>query len=158
MKLSGIISDDDYYTASEEIRANARLLLSKLVNFEALAVNCYEKSVDDGGFIITSGFRSMLKHVKIYEEKNAIRKKQGLDPLPIPMFSKHLKALAVDIYDPKKRLQKWCLGNEKILKQLGLYFERFETTPDWVHCQCVAPKSGNTFYWPYLKPTEGIHV
>lgn len=45
---------------------------------------------------ITDGWRSMANHLAIYKKINDARKKQGLDPKPIPMGSYHLKALAVD--------------------------------------------------------------
>lgn len=81
--------------------------------------------------IVTSGYRSKEDHLRIYKEKGII------DINKIPMKSKHLFGQAIDIYDPKKELQSWCVQNESLLKEIGLWLEDFEFTKNWVHFQIV---------------------
>ena len=91
---------------------------------------------------VTSGYRTIQDHIRIYN-KNCI-----MDPKKIPMQSTHLYGKAVDIYDPNKDLQKWCLANIKILEDIGLWLEDFEATPNWVHFQISSPKSGKRMFKP----------
>jgi uncharacterized protein YcbK (DUF882 family) len=90
----------------------------------------------------TSGYRSMDDHLRIYKDKGIT------DQSKIPMKSKHLSGLAVDILDPKQELQQWCLNNEAILVQAGLYMEDFSATTNWVHFQSVPPRSGKRYFIP----------
>lgn len=69
--------------------------------------------------------------------------------------SKHIFAQAVDLWDPDKRLGEWCMDNQQVLKELGLYMESLSTThaaanrmKRWVHAQTVAPRSGKTVFIP----------
>ena len=91
---------------------------------------------------VTSGYRSMYDHKRIYNAKGIF------DESKIPMKSKHLFGQAVDIYDPNKELQKWCLDNVKMLEEIGLWMEDFSATKNWVHFQIVPPKSGKRFFMP----------
>lgn len=91
---------------------------------------------------VTSGFRSMYDHKRIYAAKGIFDEKK------IPMKSKHLFGKAVDISDPKKELQKWCLANIKLLEEIGLWLEDFSATPNWVHFQIEPPKSGKRMFMP----------
>ena len=50
--------------------------------------------------IVTSGVRSLVEHMKIYEKINAQRKKEGKLPVNVPYGSKHLEAAAADLADP----------------------------------------------------------
>lgn len=88
---------------------------------------------------VTSGFRTMKDHIAIYVKKKIPKNK-------IPLASKHLYCQAVDIYDPDKTLQKWCIDNENLLAEIGLWMEHFSHTPNWVHFQTVSPVSGNRFF------------
>ena len=45
-----------------------------------------------------------------------------------------------------------CARPGGLLEQLGLYMERPQWTPDWVHLQVRAPKSGRRVYVPSSKP------
>jgi uncharacterized protein YcbK (DUF882 family) len=93
-------------------------------------------------FVVTSGLRSKDDQIRIYKAK-------GITDLKlIPMGSKHLSGQAVDISDPKKDLQAWCLKNVEVLKDIGLWCEDFGSTPNWVHLQSAAPKSGKRFFKP----------
>lgn len=94
---------------------------------------------------VTSGYRSLEKHLAIYAAKGIT------DQSKIPMKSRHLSGLAVDlvpIEDDIKHLQDWVLDNVKLMEEIELWFEKFEYTPTWVHCQIVSPKSGNRFFVP----------
>jgi LAS superfamily LD-carboxypeptidase LdcB len=101
-----------------------------------------------GPLTVTSGLRSMAKHKQIYANINAARGKQGLQPLAVPMASKHLYGLAVDIADAKGELKKWIIAHVKRAEELGLYFEDFGATKTWAHIQCRSPRSGNRFFKP----------
>ncbi len=92
--------------------------------------------------IITSGYRSMQDHLRIYSAKGITDKSK------IPMKSKHLEGLACDVSDPNQELQKWCLENITILEENGLYCEDFSYSPNWIHFQIVPPKSGKRFFIP----------
>jgi len=87
--------------------------------------------------IITSGLRSNEDQQKLIASgrSNAIK-------------SNHLLGLAADISDPKKELQKWCLANEKLLEEIGLWMEDFKATETWVHFQAIPPKSGKRWFMP----------
>lgn len=89
--------------------------------------------------IVTSGFRSMEDHERIY-------RKQIQAGTYVPRSSKHLSCEAVDISDSNRILQKWCIENEKLLAEIGLWMEDFSHTPRWVHFQTVPPASGNRFF------------
>lgn len=91
---------------------------------------------------VTSGYRSLEDHLRIYRNKGIT------DQSRIPMKSKHLSGLAIDIFDPNKDLQKWCLANESLLEQYQLWMEDFSATPNWCHFQCDPPKSGKRWFLP----------
>lgn len=78
---------------------------------------------------VTSGYRTMQKHLQIYSRKGIT------DKSLIPMKSKHLVGLAVDIADPDGSLYAWCQDNEALLQRAGAWCE--EGTKGWVHFQCI---------------------
>lgn len=136
IRLQEIISDADWKNIPEEHSANIGKLLVKVNQFR----NAYGKPLR-----VTSGYRSMEKHLAIYAAKGIT------DQSKIPMKSRHLSGLAVDlvpIEDDIKHLQDWVLDNVKLMGEIGLWFESFDYTPTWVHCQIVSPKSGNRFFVP----------
>lgn len=93
------------------------------------------------------GYRSIEDQYRVYEKKA----KDGgriFDPKIVPTNSMHCIGSACDIYDPDQKLQKWILGNEKIIETLDLYFEDFAATPTWTHCQIYPPGSGSRFFKP----------
>lgn len=92
--------------------------------------------------IVTSGYRSLSHHLRIYRQKGIV------DQSKIPMASKHLSGQALDIFDPKQELQQWCLANISILEEVGLWMEDFSATPNWAHFQIVPPKSNKRFFKP----------
>lgn len=63
--------------------------------------------------------------------------------------SKHLLALAADIYDPDGDLDEWCLANaDTVLKDLGLWMEHPAATKGWCHVQTVPPGSKRRVFYP----------
>lgn len=91
---------------------------------------------------VTSGYRSMQDHLRIYSQKGITDKSK------IPMASNHLYGKAVDIGDADGKLKEWVKANVAILEQAGLYCEDFAYTKTWVHFQIVPPKSGKRFFIP----------
>lgn len=69
--------------------------------------------------------------------------------------SRHIPAEACDMRDtPARDLAKWCAKNQARLIEVGLWCERFEWTPSWVHFQRVPPASGKRFYIPSAAPAK----
>lgn len=95
--------------------------------------------------VITSGFRSMQKHVDVYRTK-ALREKRPFSDLQVPMNSKHLFGQAADIADPKGDLYDWATKNIELLTKIGLWCEA--GTKGWLHLQSVPPRSGSRFFKP----------
>jgi len=94
---------------------------------------------------VTSGYRSMERHLAIYAAKGITDKSK------IPMKSNHLYGFAMDVVpveDDIKHLQDWIIDNVKLMEEIGLWFEDFSATRTWVHCQIVPPKSGKRFFLP----------
>lgn len=94
---------------------------------------------------VTSGYRSMQRHLAIYAAKGIT------DQSKIPMQSRHLYGFSADlvpIEDDIKHLHDWINQNVKLMEEIGLYFEAFEYSPQWLHCQSVPPKSGKRFFKP----------
>lgn len=92
--------------------------------------------------VVTSGLRTKSDQIRIYNQK-------GITDLnKIPMGSRHLYGQAIDIFDPNRELQQWCLNNTDKLEEIGLWCEDFSHTPNWSHFQTVPPKSGKRFFKP----------
>ena len=67
--------------------------------------------------------------------------------------SKHLTGEAIDLRDNGTRdLAQWCLKNEEALAEIGLWMERPQWCPTWVHLQTVPPGSRRRYYIPSTKP------
>ena len=88
----------------------------------------------------SSIYRSMEDHLRIYKDKGIT------DKAKIPMKSKHLSGLAIDIADPSGELMKWAKSNIKLLEEIGLWCE--DETEGWVHFQSAPPASGKRFFLP----------
>lgn len=89
--------------------------------------------------VITSGYRSMADHLRIYKAKGITDKSK------IPMKSKHLVCAAVDVSDPDLALTKWLKEHPELLEKAGLFCEAGNA--NWVHFQCLpfgSYKSGGT--------------
>ena len=92
--------------------------------------------------IVTSGFRTMEDHIRVYREKGIT------DVTKIPMKSLHLTGKAIDIYDPNFELTDWCkLNNSKILKEVGLWCEDDKSVKR-LHFQTSPPRSGSRWFKP----------
>ena len=66
--------------------------------------------------------------------------------------SKHMEGLACDIADPDGSLMAWVLSNLSLMQTLGIYFEDFRWTPNWVHFQLGPPASGKRIFVPSSAP------
>jgi hypothetical protein len=106
----------------QNIQDNLSILLDKLNKIRVL----WNKPMTP-----TSVVRTMEEHLAIYAKKGIT------DQSKIPMKSKHLFGEACDIFDPNKDLQKWCEDNEDKLKEIGVWMESFDATPNWVHFQII---------------------
>lgn len=62
--------------------------------------------------------------------------------------SSHKEGLAVDRYDPKGEIDRWCMKNLDRLEAHGIYIEHDSATPGWSHWTIKAPKSGNRAFYP----------
>jgi hypothetical protein len=94
---------------------------------------------------VTSGLRDIQKHLAIYAAKGIT------DQSKIPMKSNHLYGKGADlvpIEDDIGHLHDFINNNVKLMEEIGLYFEAFEYSPQWLHCQSVPPKSGKRFFKP----------
>ena len=96
---------------------------------------------------ITSGYRSMQDHLRIYSEINAKLRKAGKAERKVPMGSKHLLGLACDVSDPDGSLHDWCVANTKLLEDVGLWCEVKDDAAR-VHFQSEAPASKKRFFIP----------
>jgi hypothetical protein len=67
--------------------------------------------------------------------------------------SKHLTGDGIDLRDNGTRdLARWCLRNRDALEEIGLWMERPQWTPTWVHVQRLPPQSRRRVYVPSSKP------
>lgn len=62
--------------------------------------------------------------------------------------SNHMLCLACDLEDPDGKLDEWCLANLDVLEEIGLWLESPKYTPNWVHVQCVPPRSKKRVFIP----------
>jgi hypothetical protein len=68
--------------------------------------------------------------------------------------SHHIQCRACDIYDPKGAVDRWCLQNKPVLKELGLWLEDPYYTRGWCHVQIEPPGSGVLVFAPGQGPPE----
>ncbi len=96
---------------------------------------------------ITSGLRTMAHHIEIYKDLAKQRGKEfNMDQ--VPMKSRHLIGAAADVADDDARsLYAWCVANEALLAQIGLWMEEKDDQKR-VHFQIVPPLSGKRFFKP----------
>lgn len=98
---------------------------------------------------VTSGYRSKENHLAIYAAKGITDQKK------IPMQSRHLSGLAVDLVpvkEPIKNLHDWVKANEKTLEEMGFFYESLAVTSSWLHLQIVPfssyKKGGKIWFIP----------
>jgi hypothetical protein len=102
---------------------------------------------------ISSGYRTMKDHQRIYADINKKKKAAGLPEVKVPMGSKHLIGAAIDLADPDGKLDKYC--TEDVLKKFDLYMEHPDYTNSavdpkskgWCHLQIIPTK--NRIFRPY---------
>lgn len=135
--LKELLKGADFNVLPKEHRDNLMDLLEK--------INKVRQAWGKPMFV-TSGYRTMNDHIRIYKE---LAKKRNLqyDESKVPMGSLHLKGAAVDISDPDGKLFEWVLLNVKLMEQLGLFMEEKDDQKR-VHFQLFAPKSGKRFFKP----------
>lgn len=125
------------FPINEEQEKNSLILLAKI----NLVRTKWGKPM-----LVTSGFRSLEDHIRIYREL-AEKNNTNFDIDKVPMGSQHLKFAAVDILDFDGSLYEWCVANEAFLAEVGLWCE-IKDSQKRVHFQIYAPKSGNRFFKP----------
>lgn len=127
----------------QDHRDNLAILLERINKVRA----AYGKPMQ-----VTSGYRTLGDHLRIYRELARDHKFPFKDGVyveaKVPMRSKHLYGLAVDIFDPDKKLKEWILDNVTLMEEIGFWFEDFSVTTNWVHFQVEAPRSGKRFFTP----------
>jgi hypothetical protein len=110
------------------------------VNYEALLHKCNILRKEYGKpMIVTSGFRSLEDHKRIYKLKGISNP---------PMGSAHLRCQAIDFADSDKLLKNWVLNNVQFMIDIGFWIEDPQWTPTWLHLQIVPPKSHKRFFIP----------
>ena len=119
-----LMNRDKQYPLTPEMEQNLQKLMTALNLFRTL----YGKPM-----IVTSGYRPAAINANV---PNAAKK------------SNHMVCLACDFKDADGSLDKYCMDNQYILQQCGLYLESHDSTPGWCHLQCVPPKSGNRVFKP----------
>jgi len=140
IQMSELLTQSEWDLAGEDIRSNLYRL-----HYSMNVVRVHY----DSPMIVTSGFRSMERHVNIYASINENRKIKGLPVISIPMGSMHLRGAACDISDPDSVLKTFVVKNLRLVEDLGLYMEAFDATPSWVHFQIYPPKSLTRFFRPF---------
>lgn len=116
------------YPTTPEIDANLQLLSDRLNRVEVRW---------NRPLVITSGLRNVAQQDSLIAQG----KTKATD-------SKHLTGQAADIYDPHDLLKDWIMDNLEFIEATGFWFERFGSTPNWVHFQIVPPGSGERFFIP----------
>lgn len=68
--------------------------------------------------------------------------------------STHMTGQACDIRDDagSRDLCRWALLHPDVLDDIGLWCERPQWTPSWLHVQTIPPRSDNRFYVPSSAP------
>lgn len=110
------------YDLTDEIRANLEDLLVRLNKVRV---------VWGHPMIITSGLRSVADQQRIN---------------PKAPKSRHLEGNAADVLDQDGAFNQWCIDNQKLLAEVGLWCET--RVGPWQHLQRVPPKSGRRFFIP----------
>ena len=64
------------------------------------------------------------------------------------LHSSHKEALAVDRFDPKDKIDEWCMKNLDAVRACGIYIEHPSATQGWSHWTVRAPRSGKTVFMP----------
>lgn len=101
---------------------------------------------------VSSGYRTLEDHKRIYEKINVKRINDGLQMISAPMGSQHLIGSALDLYDPTFQIKNWIVDHLELAERLDIYFEDFDATGGvgggWLHMQLWSPASGKRFFKP----------
>jgi len=122
---------EQFNTLDDATRANIFDLYKRVKKLETLMGE---------NFVVTSGYRTVEDHLRIYSEKGIT------DQTQIPMASKHLKGMAVDILDSRNVIKKRLEAKPSLLIDCQLWAEK--ETDGWCHLQTVPPKSSNRWFYP----------
>lgn len=135
--MEEILQGAEFDKQTAEIQANLLILLEKCQKLREK----YGKSM-----VVSSGLRTMEKHLAIYKAKGITDKSK------IPMKSNHLFGRACDFSDPKGELKAFILANPKLIEELDLYLESTEHTLGWIHIQTNPfgsyKRGGSRFFKP----------
>lgn len=139
-----IITVDDYlmgrealypaeYTAEIKVNAGRTVdAVNKLLYRLEVAKVPLEKNPQTGS-IVSSGWRPPQINGQV--KGAAVR-------------SKHMQALACDLYDPEGVIDDWLLAFLPANRELGLWMESPACTKGWAHVQTVPPASGKVVFFP----------
>lgn len=129
-----IPDDDKYLVTIEEMLQGAdwdalsKEIQDNLINLRASVQPL--RRVYGKPLVVSSGLRTMEKHLAIYKAKGIT------DKAKIPMKSWHLRGAAVDFGDSKREFQAFILKNKHLLEDCDLWVEDFSATRTWTHLQC----------------------
>jgi hypothetical protein len=110
-------------TIPSTLEANLKKLMEALNKFRAI----YGKPM-----MVTSGYRNPKKNTAIGGAKK----------------SNHIICLACDFADTESKLDSYCVANQDVLEECGLYLEHPKWTNNWCHLQTVKPLSGKRIFIP----------
>jgi hypothetical protein len=129
----------DYYMGRDklypdELTAKRRLNATRTVELVNALLKRYQDTGGDVSHaVVSSGWRPPQINAKV---RNAAPR------------SNHMECLACDIADVSGKLDAWCLANQSVLHELGLWLEHPGYTKGWCHVQTVPPRSGNRVFIP----------
>lgn len=110
---------DREYPLSDKLEENLRKLLVSLNKFR----NIYGKPMT-----VTSGYRPGKYNTAAGGAK----------------ASAHLSCEACDFHDPDGTLDSYCLVNQQVLAECGLWLESPDSTPNWTHLD-IKPRNNRVF-------------
>lgn len=64
------------------------------------------------------------------------------------VYSRHMRARAIDLYDPDGELDDWCMDHLPELERIGFWLEHPSATKGWCHLQDEPPRSGKRVFYP----------
>lgn len=123
-------------------------------NYDTLFASDYTQAISDN-------LDHLLMQVNIFmkDYKFGVEVTSGWRPAAVNASTKgaapksnHMVGLAMDLLDADGNLMSYVLAHLQEATELGLYFEDFRWTKNWVHIQTCSPKSKNRIY----KPSEAL--
>ena len=138
-KVIEYITLDEYFNVhrdSPEITAKIKHNAKELLKRVNSLLTDLKFELND--IVVTSGFRPLAYNIKVGGAKR----------------SRHVRGLAIDIYDPTGNIYHKIVKNLGNLTSRDLSVEDGRYTPDWVHIQWPPPPSGRTIFIPYSGPPK----